>query len=297
MQNFDFNFRDIVEFAKDIIIVTKANPIDEPGPEIVYVNKAFTELTGYSQNEVLGKTPRILQGEETDPETKKIIRQGLEQQIPIRVTIKNYSKDRKEYWLDLSILPLSNPQGIVTHFVAIERDITELINLKEQLEILSRTDPLTGLLNRRAFDEILESEFSRYKRNQDVYSLLIFDIDHFKLINDKYGHPTGDVVLKSISESCKTNLRAHDNVARYGGEEFCVFLPSTNAQTAYEVAEKLRKTISNTSIPSDDGDITITVSIGVSEVENTDSNPTDILDRADENLYKAKKTGRNRVCL
>jgi diguanylate cyclase (GGDEF)-like protein/PAS domain S-box-containing protein len=297
MKDFGFNFSDIVEFAKDIIIVTKANPIDEPGPEIVYVNKAFTELTGYSQNEVLGKTPRILQGEKTDPETKKIIRQGLEQQIPIRVTIKNYSKEGKEYWLDLSILPLSNPQGVVTHFVAIERDVTELINLQEQLEILSRTDPLTGLLNRRAFDEILESEFSRYKRNRDVYSLLILDIDHFKLINDKYGHPTGDVVLKSISNSCKTNLRAHDNVARYGGEEFCVLLPSTNALTAYEIAEKLRKIISNTSIPSENGGIRFTVSVGVSEVYNSDINHSDILDRADENLYKAKKTGRNRVCV
>jgi len=297
MKEFDFNFRDIVEFAKDVILVTKAHPIDEPGPEIVYVNKAFTELTGYSQKEVVGKNPRILQSFGTDEETKRIIRQGLEQKIPVRVTIKNYSKAGKEYWLDLSILPLSNPQGIVTHFVAIERDVTEHIKLRHQLEILSRTDPLTGLLNRRVLDEITENEFSRYKRSQEVYSLLMLDIDHFKLINDKYGHPTGDAVLKSTSELCESNLRSHDKVARIGGEEFCVFLPSTNKQVAYEVAEKLRETISNTSFPSHNGDISITISIGVSEVENTDSDHTDILKRADENLYKAKKTGRNRVCM
>jgi len=297
MKEFDFNFRDIVEFAKDVILVTKAHPIDEPGPEIVYVNKAFTELTGYSQKEVVGKNPRILQSIGTDVETKRLIRTGLEQKTPIRVTIKNYSKAGKEYWLDLSILPLTNPQGIVTHFVAIERDVTEQTNLRHQLEILSRTDPLTALLNRRVLDEITENEFSRYKRNQEVYSLLMLDIDHFKLINDKYGHPTGDAVLKLTSELCESNLRSHDKVARIGGEEFCVFLPGTNKKVAYEVAEKLRETISNTSFPTHNGDISITISIGVSEIENTDYDHTDILKRADENLYKAKKTGRNRVCM
>jgi len=297
MKEFDFNFRDIVEFAKDVVIVTKAHPINEPGPEIVYVNKAFTELTGYSKKEVIGKNPRILQSSGTDEETKKIIRQGLEQKTPVRVTIKNYSKSGKEYWLDLSILPLFNPQGIVTHLVAIERDVTEQINIREQLEILSRTDPLTGLLNRRVFDEITENEFSRYKRNQETYSLLMLDIDHFKKINDKYGHPVGDDVLKSTAESFKSNLRLHDKIARIGGEEFCVFLPDTNKQIAFEVAEKLRETILNTSIPSQSGDISITISIGVSEVENTDTDHVGILKRADENLYEAKKTGRNRVCM
>jgi len=92
MNEYDFNFEDIVEFAKDVILVTKAYPIDKPGPEIVYVNKAFTELTGYTQEDVVGKNPRILQSKGTDEETKKIIRQGLEQQKPVRVTIKNYSK-------------------------------------------------------------------------------------------------------------------------------------------------------------------------------------------------------------
>jgi len=125
----------------------------------------------------------------------------------------------------------------------------------------------------------------------------MLDIDHFKQINDKYGHPTGDVVLKSTAELCESNLRAHDKIARIGGEEFCVFLPGTNKQVAFEVAEKLRKTLSNNSIPSHNGNILITISIGVAEVENTDSDHTDILKRADKKLYKAKKTGRNRVCI
>ena len=297
MKEFDFDFKDIVECAKDVILVTKSHPIDKPGPEIVYVNRAFTELTGYSREEVLGKNPRILQSTGTDEEAKRLIRQGLEQQVPVRVTIKNYSKAGKEYWLDLSILPLTNPEGVVTHFVAIERDVTEQINLQRQLELLSRTDPLTGLLNRRAFDEIAENELSRFRRSREVYSLLMLDIDHFKQINDTYGHSSGDIAIQSVARSCQSTLRSHDKAARIGGEEFCVLLPYTNKQAAYEIAERLRRVVSEISVSTMNGDISMTISVGLSEVDDADTDHTQIFNRADDNLYKAKKAGRNRVCM
>lgn len=296
MKELDFKFEDIVELAKDVIIVTKAYPIDDPGPEIVYVNRAFTELSGYTQEDVLGKNPRILQSKGTDEKTKKIIRQGLEQKIPVRVTILNYSKTGEEYWLDLSILPLKNSDGEVAHFVAIQRNVTEQKNIEKQLEILSRTDPLTELLNRRAFNEISENEFSRFKRSGDVYTILIFDIDHFKLINDTYGHETGDFAIKTLARICKKNQRLHDTAARTGGDEFSVLLPDTDKHTAYKIAEKMRKIIMNTPVKTKDGEISMTVSIGVSEVSNDDIEHTIVFKRADENLYKAKYSGRNRVC-
>ena len=196
MQEYDFDFKDIVEYAKDIIIVTKADLIEEPGPEIIYVNKAFTELTGYTPEDVIGKNPRILQSAGTDPDTRQRIRDGLENKVPVRVTIKNYSKTGEAYWLDLSILPLKNSDGEVTHFVAIERDVSHQKRVEEKLKVLTRTDPLTGLLNRRAFDELSASELSRFKRTNESYSLLMLDIDHFKLINDQYGHVAGDLVIK-----------------------------------------------------------------------------------------------------
>jgi diguanylate cyclase (GGDEF)-like protein/PAS domain S-box-containing protein len=301
MKKFDFNFKDIVENAKDVIIVTKSFPINEPGPEIVYVNKAFTELTGYTPEEVIGKNPRILQSSEPDQETietKVTIKKRLKQQEPVRATIKNYSKSGREYWLDLSILPLKNSQGIVSHFVAIERDITEQKNIEQKLEVLSRTDPLTGLLNRRAFDEILENELSRFKKNSEVYSILMIDIDHFKVINDKYGHATGDIAIQTVTQSCQSNLRLQDTMARLGGEEFCVLLPYTKRKNAYDIAERIRSIISNTSITTaDDAEIFLTISIGVGEVRSTDIHHTAVLKRADDNLYKAKATGRNRVCI
>ncbi len=295
--DFDFNFKDIVELATDVIIVTKAFPINAPGPEIVYVNKAFTDLTGYSKEEALGDNPRILQSSDTDEETKKIIRHGLEQQVPVRVTIKNYTKSGQEYWLDLSIVPLKNAQGILTHFVAIERDATEQKENEEKLERLSRTDPLTGLLNRRSFDELIKNELMRFRRCGEVYSVLMLDIDHFKRINDNYGHSTGDHAIQAITRACESNLRVYDKMARIGGEEFCVLLPKTNKNLAYTVAEKLREVIGQTSIPTSEGATSLTISIGVSEVDNTDPDHYTTLKRADKLLYKAKKAGRNKVCL
>ncbi len=297
MRDYDFKFKDIVELAKDVIIVTKAEPIDEPGPEIVYVNQAFRELTGYSQEEVLGKNPRILQSSGTDEETKKIIHQGLEQKKPVRVTIKNYSKIGEEYWLDLSILPLKNSLGVVTHFVAIERDVTEQKKIEQQLQILSRTDPLTGLLNRRAFDEILIIELSRFKRSHETYSLLMIDIDYFKKINDEYGHAVGDIAIQTIAQTCESNLRLHDKLARWGGEEFCILLPNTDKEAAFIVAEKLRETVSDVSIIESDQKIAVTISIGLSQVEKSDMDHSAIIKRADDNLYKAKKSGRNCVSI
>ncbi len=297
MKKIDFNFRDIAEFANDVIIVTKSFPLDPPGPEIVYVNKAFTELTGYTEAEILGKNPRILQSEKTDKNTTQIIRQGLENKAPVRVTIRNFSKIGKEYWLDLSILPLKDPDGKVTHFVAIERDVTEQKNIERELEILSKTDSLTGLLNRRAFDSILKDERNQFKQTQNGYSLLMLDIDHFKAINDTYGHTIGDEAIQSFAKVCSSELRAKDKMARVGGEEFCVLLPSTDIEKAYSIAENLRKKVSNTSLKSKNKKISLTVSIGVSEAEYADSCHTDILKRVDKNLYQAKKTGRNKVCL
>ncbi|WP_299874466.1 diguanylate cyclase [uncultured Cocleimonas sp.] len=296
MKEFDFNFKDIVDFANDVIIVTNADQINIPGPEIVYVNQAFTELSGYTAEEVIGKNPRILQSKETDEETKKVIRRGLEQKVPVRVTIRNQCKAGTGYWLDLSIHPLKNPQGVVTHFVAIERDVTEQKDIERKLEVLSRTDPLTGLINRRTFDEILDNELPHFKQSGEVFSLLMLDIDHFKQINDNFGHSVGDTAIKTISLACESNLRLYDKMARIGGEEFCVLLPATKKESALEIAEKIREIVAQTPIRTSNGDILATISIGISEVENTDTNHVNIMQRADENLYKAKKSGRNRVC-
>ena len=297
MKKYDFDFQAIVEAAKDVIIVTKASPIVSPGPEIVYVNKAFTELTGYSYEEAVGKNPRILQSAETDDTTKARIRAALENKTSIRTTIKNYSKSGKEYWLDISILPLQNSAGEVTHFVAIERDVTEQKKYEFKLDDLSKTDPLTGLLNRRGFDDIVSNELSRFKRTKSRFSICMIDADYFKKINDTYGHAFGDLVLKTLSDTFRNILRAQDSAARIGGEEFCIIFPDTSAESATHISNRLRNIVSKTPIFFDSTPVYINISVGVSEIDNMDVDGEKIVERADKALYLAKVSGRNKVCV
>ncbi|MDX1412083.1 MAG: ATP-binding protein [Nitrospirales bacterium] len=140
----EFSLEDVVKFANDIVIVTEAHPLDEPGPRIVYVNKAFTDLTGYTPEEVIGKSPRILQGPESYPETRAEIRSALERKKSVRTVIVNYSKSGRKYWLDLNIIPLKDGHGQVTHFAAIERDLTDI---KEAEEVIKKKNTELAELN------------------------------------------------------------------------------------------------------------------------------------------------------
>ena len=294
MNNFDFSA--IVQNAKDVVIVTEASPIDAPGPKIVYVNDAFTETTGYSAEEVIGKTPRIFQKEGTDKEELSKIREALEKKEPVRVTLRNFSKTGKEYWVDISILPLRNTEGKVTHFASIQRDITEYKKLEQDLQILCRTDPLTTAANRRAFNEILSQEFSRFKRSQKEYALIMIDLDHFKSINDQHGHSVGDQVLIEVTERCKDNIRVHDILARLGGEEFCILLPYTETKQAQKVAERLRAKIEIKPIIVDGLRVKVTISVGISLVSTCDEDGHQAMERADQKLFQAKESGRNQIC-
>ncbi len=292
----DFDFSAIVQHAKDIVIVTKAYPLNDPGPEIVYVNEAFTEKTGYTPEEVIGKTPRILQKEGTNRNDLDKVRQALEKKESVRVTLRNFSKKGNEYWVDLSILPLPDKNGKVTHFAAIQRDISDYKKLEQDLQTLCRTDPLTTAANRRAFNEIISQEFSRFKRSQKEYALVMIDLDHFKSINDQHGHGTGDHVLIEVTERCKDNLRVHDIIARLGGEEFCILLPYTNQEQAQKVAERLRQKIEIMPIISEGKRIKVTISVGISLVAVGDVDGHDAIERADKKLLEAKSMGKNRVC-
>ena len=291
----DFSFKDIVEKASDVIIVTKANMIDEPSPEVVYVNQAFTDITGYTKEEALGQTPRVFNSASTDENTKNEVRTAIKNKQSVRATIKDYSKTGKEYWLDMNMYLLKNNEEEVTHFVTVERDITKQKNYEHKLEKLSRTDPLTGLLNRRAFNEISQNEFSRFKRTNDNYSVLMLDIDNFKLINDTYGHATGDLAIKYAAQLCELNRRDYDVLSRFGGEEFCILLPQTTLDDAYLLADKLRKNIEKSGFTVNNSEKTVkmTVSIGVANSTELDNEYFQVIDRADQKMYKAKNSGKN----
>jgi diguanylate cyclase (GGDEF)-like protein len=158
------------------------------------------------------------------------------------------------------------------------------------------TDVLTGTYNRRGLFQIGDFEFTRARRINRPFSLLIFDIDHFKRVNDGYGHLAGDQILRGIAECCRIHLRSVDVLCRYGGEEFVVFLPETTADVAQVVAERLRRTVMETPFPTDAVPLNITISIGAAQANERDTLKT-LIERADQALYEAKRSGRNRVVL
>jgi len=182
----------------------------------------------------------------------------------------------------------------------LEKKVKERTHALEEanklLESLSITDPLTGISNRRNFDYELRQEVSRALRYMTKLSCIMFDIDHFKKVNDTYGHLVGDEILKMIGSILKKHLRIHDIPARYGGEEFVVLLPETGLDDAYKVAEKIRDLIKNSVISKNSEKIRITVSLGVAEFDpERMKEPKELVDAADKALYMAKNNGRNRT--
>ena len=167
----------------------------------------------------------------------------------------------------------------------------EIRRQNQDLEQLATKDPLTGCLNRRAFFERLQTEFLLSQRHNHDLACIMLDIDHFKAINDCYGHPAGDEVLKALAETLRSTLRVTDAVCRYGGEEFCLLLPSTDAEKATVVADYARCRIAEKKVQ----DIQVTASFGVSALAAGMTDPQQMLDQADKALYQAKDRGRNRV--
>jgi diguanylate cyclase (GGDEF)-like protein len=164
------------------------------------------------------------------------------------------------------------------------------------LKRLATTDPLTGALNRRHFMELMSREQRRAERYNAVFSMLMIDIDHFKRVNDTYGHQTGDQAIQAMADACQKALRPTDLLARYGGEEFIITLVHTDQVGAAKVAERLRESVSEIELPTEQGVLKFTISVGVSTFFKR-SLLEEIIGRADQALYQAKTSGRNRVCL
>lgn len=173
----------------------------------------------------------------------------------------------------------------------------ELEDKNEQLLQLSRHDGLTNLYNRRTFFELTGSEIARAKRYSIPISAIMFDLDHFKAINDTFGHLAGDFVLNRAAKILKKNSRLNDVTARYGGEEFVMLLPNTNSQQAVIVAERIRKEIETTTFDFDQHNIRLTISCGVAELKEEDDDKNSFLSAVDEQLYEAKHAGRNMTCI
>ena len=201
---------------------------------------------------------------------------------------------------NVTLIPLISLDGNINHVGIIVYDVTDIasnkLRLEEanlQLQSLSRTDALTQLNNRGFWEECLQQEYRRAMRSGLVVSLVIFDIDHFKKVNDTYGHQAGDEVIRNTSRTLKDSIRTTDISGRYGGEEFVVILVDTSANDARVFTERLRKKIEASVVQYEGQDISYTISLGIAQLTNDMESPRQWLECADTALYTAKETGRN----
>jgi diguanylate cyclase (GGDEF)-like protein/PAS domain S-box-containing protein len=288
--------RDITTTVSDGLLV-----LDREG-KISFANPGAQTMLGYPRDELLGANMCDLlhvldDGKPMPRVASKLLDVG-------RTGITCRGEDEVFKRKDGVLMPVSvsasaiikrhDIAGIVVAF----HDISDRKKLEQELKRRAQTDVLTGLYNRRHFYELAEQELARARRYGKPLAVLMLDVDHFKQVNDSYGHHAGDAVLRKLSEVCIATLREIDVIGRYGGEEFVVLLPETDALRALEAAERLRHALSEADVPVAGGDtLHFTVSIGVANLVATDADLDSVLKRADKGMYEAKESGRNRVCV
>ena len=205
-------------------------------------------------------------------------------------------RESESVWREAALSLLRDDAGQVSHAVLIETDISDQKRLERDLSRLANDDLLSGLSNRRHFFQRCGQEVERVKRYRETISLVLLDIDHFKAINDSYGHPAGDEVIRALGLACRQVIRSVDTAGRLGGEEFALLLPHTPLAAAREVAERLRQMAGESEVRTQAGVISYRISLGVAE-RRADEDPDALYARADEALYAAKRQGRDRTVL
>jgi diguanylate cyclase (GGDEF)-like protein/PAS domain S-box-containing protein len=288
---FKYDFLEIRTLARETIFENNLTGmvVLGPGKRIIDYNKAaekFFEainisLNNYPIEQILNREPKLLE-----------IFEG-ENSRDFSLVI-----DGEERFFEIDVVPLGNHHDGNTRMLKSIRDVTEEKKVQDKLKFLATIDSLSGLYNRAEFMNLAKREFARAKRNNEELSLLVMDLDNFKIINDTFGHAAGDEIIREIGSIIMTSFRKTDIAGRVGGEEFAVVLKDASLEEAKKVAEKFRETVAGKKVIYEEQEISIMVSIGVAAIHgNTDdiSDFEDMLKMADIALYKAKAKGRNRV--
>ena len=287
-----------IDHLNDVVLITEAEPFDLPGPKILFVNKAFERMTGYTKEEVIGSTPRLLQGPKTQKSELQRIRSALQKWEPVRVELINYKKNGQQFWMELDITPIADSSGWYTHWVAIERDITERKKSDKKIQKLAFYDALTGLANRRLLLDRLKHQILSSKRTNKYGAIFFIDLDNFKNLNDTRGHDIGDLLLKQVAKALQKIVRTTDTVSRFGGDEFVIMLAdlSDDVDIAYTITENISEKIFQVfSMPFNlrGNNYLITPSLGISVFKDRTMDPEQVLKDADLAMYEAKSSGKN----
>jgi diguanylate cyclase (GGDEF)-like protein/PAS domain S-box-containing protein len=286
-----------VNHAEDGVIITSTD-LEPPGPSIVFVNPAFTKITGYTAQEVIGRNPRFLQGPNTDRTVLGRLRQTLEAGEVFYGQAINYRKDGTEFYNEWHIEPIRDTQGRITHYLGVQRDITERKKTEAQLIHNALYDSLTDLPNRTLWTQRLEETIAKAKECQDyLFAVLFLDLDRFKLVNDSLGHLVGDELLVAIAKRLQSSIRPTDIVARLGGDEFGILL--TNIQELENISSVVNRIQASVKQPLklEGQEVFTTASIGIALSSSGYDSPQDLMRDADIAMYRAKALGKARSCL
>jgi len=285
----------------DIVVIVETGVATRHEARIVFANKAFEEQTGYEREEVMGQTPRLLL--ELEPAMVKLreMSWALERNRKARTEMEVRRKNQTTFWVELEVVAVQLNQEVVTHWVAVGRDITQRKTAEDMIRHLALYDPLTDLPNRQLLMERLQKALHQSARSGQHGALMFIDLDNFKILNDTLGHHVGDQLLKLVAIRLTSSVRKTDTVARLGGDEFVVMVDdlSTDTQTAMQKSRALADKVLGTlrePFQIAGHQHYATPSIGVAAFVGQKSDVVELLKQADIAMYQAKSLGRNNVC-
>ncbi len=285
-----FPYAAIFDQLVDGVLVTDTGADEGRDVRIVYVNPATCEITGYAEHELVGRSPRLLQGPATDPTLVDRLAADLRDGRGFQGQATNYRKNGSAFTMEWSVSLVTDDDSGASWYVAVQRDGTlparRLAAARRELHV----DPLTGLANRRHLDDALRGGAWLSSRTR---AAIVLDIDHFKHVNDTHGHLVGDAVLTEVGRRLRATVRESDLLARWGGEEFCVLTPGGGHTD--ELARRLHAAVGDTPVRTAAGPLAITVSVGYATVTEELMTATDLLQAADAAMYAAKRDGRDCV--
>jgi diguanylate cyclase (GGDEF)-like protein/PAS domain S-box-containing protein len=262
---------------------------------LVYVSPGFESLTGWRAEEALGRSWKLSQGVETDPETATRLTAAVENGEEIRVDIRHHRRDGTAYWSEMVMMPAPDRRGVVTHYMSGQKDVTKSVEAAQQAAHMAYYDALTGLPNRAQLHEHLSLALARAERNESAFGLVFFDLNLFKEVNDHHGHEAGDRLLEDVAGRWRSVTRDGDVLTRYGGDEFVLLItdvPPSHARSA--AAEAAARYTAALALPFDapgtpNGTIEIGVSSGIAAYPEDADAPAALLLAADVAMYASKR--------
>lgn len=278
-----------VENSPNLIYITDNKGIIE------YANPKIFDISGYTVDEVIGKTPSLFSSGETPLHEYQDLWNTISFGKIWRGILKNRKKSGQLYWAQQSIAPMLDSDNHVTNYVAIQEDVTEALIQREIISHQATHDPLTDLINRNEFDRRLKRIIKTAKTNGSEHVLCYMDLDHFKIVNDSCNHAAGDELLRQLSKQLTKLIRHRDSLARLGGDEFAILMEHCTLEQAQATTERIHKHIEHFQFRWENKSFRIGISIGLVTINAENGGFDDLLKRADMACYLAKEAGRNRT--